>query len=161
MIDTMIDYAVINQKKAPHWLPLFSSCCLQLRRLNSVTVSCFGWEHESVLLSSVDGLLSVMFQNDCVPSPHLRRHQDDCVEMTRSQPDMEGAQQVLSPNIFVLFGLRLFAPFVRLAGTHTDSATKYDRIHTQVGSCLQEVLSTLNIWPWTYTKLLNSSCIKH
>lgn len=112
LINTMINYAVINQKKAPHWLPLCSSCCLQLRLGNSVTVSCSGWEHESVLLSLVDGLLPVMFQNDCVrllqfPSPHLRQHQDDRVQTTRSKPDMEGRQQVLSPNICVGFGFRL------------------------------------------------------
>lgn len=129
----------------------------------------FGWWYQSFLLSLVDRLLFILFETDLirclpVPTPHLRHHHDDCVLLNRSQLGTEGKTRIcgpLLPKIYVLFGFVFLRHFVHLAGTHTDRATKYDRIPTQVCSCLREVLSALTIWPWTSTKLLNSSCIKH
>lgn len=118
----------------------------------------------SVCLVVLGGLSAFHLVRDrslAVPTPHLltgpRQHQDDCVQMTRSQLDTEGGGRGVD-LCCQTFRFRLACGLlhsVHLAGT--DRSTKYDKILTQapssisspvpvVRSGLWEVLSALPIW---------------
>ena len=148
-----------EESKSPYVAPLMTSICpAVLGRLSAFLLVC-------------DRSLT----RPTVSSPHLRQHQDDCVQTTRSQLDAEGGE-----GAFSTFSCRTFRyslarafPSPRLLGRCTlrqnneiwqdpFSGTQLNlRPASAVCSCLREVLSALTIWPWTCAKLLSSSCIKH
>lgn len=70
-----------------------------------------------------------------------------------SWPDHNWTQMDFPGCFFFFFWLHIWQ-------VCTQSKEIWQDFYSSV-SCLWEVLSMLPIWPWTCTKLLNSSCIKH
>lgn len=168
MIDIVIDWAVIYQKKVLHWLPLFSCYSLKqsilkchhmlLWSMISIFPAVLGGPSAFHLVGDRSHTLACSFHTTPQTSSWwLCLDEQITTGHRRQSEDLWASPAKNLCSVWLVF----LRHFVHLAGTHTDRATKYDRIPTQVCSCLREVLSTLTIWPWTSTKLLNSSCIKH